>query len=368
MSSPNIDKDKADLASNDCISNDEKLQEKKDNGVKANAKNEIDLNKENHLLNKFFMLLTAICFLGTAYFVIDYNNYWNKFIDFKPEDYELPKVTDFILTIKCLPIIILAKIVCERYLSTLMYNFVLAEKYKDPLNEENFRLGLIYKKKLATNVFKIIWYTGIVTFGYFVFKDMPFFPYELLGNGDMEALFEKGDPQYLFFDKPAYFDFYYLASLAFVLTDLIWLLFIYEKRTDFHLMLLHHSVTISLVTFSYLFNLSQIGIIVFFLHDAIDILVYALRTVLNSNFSEPFKIAFSAVFLISYIYFRLYIFGKLIIVCYFGGIQWTAYHTLLWLFKCFLYTMHLYWVYEIIIRFCYLKTVDVGKEGTKKNK
>ena len=72
----------------------------------------------------------------------------------------------------------------------------------------------------------------------------------ILNISEMKNMFNIGEPGYLFWKKPEYFDYYYLGGLTFVLTDLIYLLFVYEMQSDFHLMLLHHSITLSLVVFS----------------------------------------------------------------------------------------------------------------------
>ena len=52
------------------------------------------------------------------------------------------------------------KIFFENYIFPLMYH-VLSAKYKDPTNEENFKMGMIYKKKLANNLFKVCYYSLI---------------------------------------------------------------------------------------------------------------------------------------------------------------------------------------------------------------
>jgi hypothetical protein len=339
-----------------------------DSSIDCKVKNNTQVQdleaKSETLINKFFMLLTAVCYIGTFIMVCLYDKYWEKTIMHKPKDYQLPKLSDFFYTLYIIPVLVLGKIFFEKFFADHMYQF-LSIKYKDPYNEELFKMGQVYKKKLSTSLFKVTYYTLVVLIGHYVLKDMCFFPQELFGNGSMIEMFKDGVPGYLFFDKPNFFNGYYLIGLAFVITDLIWLLFVYEYQSDFYLMLLHHSITISLVMFSYLTNLSQIGVIVFYLHDITDIFVYITRLVIYSDYSDFVKLIPCSLLLISYLFYRIYLFGKLILLVYFYLNDWNPYTSILWYFKCILMIMHVYWVSQIIKRFFYFKIEDVGKVNKK---
>lgn len=335
-------------------------QDAKSRHSKGKEKEEIDLNKEHNLLNRFFNFLTLICFAGTTYMVLNYENFWAERLIYKPENFVLPKLEDLYFTAYILPFIIASKLIFEKLFSGFMYS-ILAAKYKKIEDKENFNLGLIYKKKLTTNLYKVLYYTSISAFCYLMIRDSDFFPYELFGKGDMVNIFKNGDPGYLFFDKPSNFNLYYLINLAFVITDLIWLLFFYDSQSDFSLMILHHSITISLVTFSYLYNYSQIGVIVFFLHDLTDVFVYLIRIIINTDLIDAIKFTACGIFLFSYIFLRIYVFGKLIYVVGTLIQNWNMYAQILWYFKCILMIMHIYWVIQIINRFWHWTIIDVGK-------
>lgn len=329
-------------------------------------KKSIDLNKDNRYLNIFFHSLTCICYFGTIIMVMNYYEYWKVKLPYKPEAYEIPKFSDFYISLLSMPFIICFKIMFGKLFTSFMYKNFLADKYKDPSKEEDFKMGEVYKKKLTMNLFKATYYTLIVLFCFFSCRDAPYFPYELGGSGDMINIFQNGVPGYIFFYKPNLFIYYYQISLGYVFVDMIWLLFVYETQSDFPIMLLHHSITISLVVFSYISNFSQIGIIVFFLHDFTDIFVYLTRIVINTGIKDRYKYAFCALFLFLYIYARIYVFGKLIYLVGVNLNDWNMYSIVLWYFKCILMVMHIYWVYEIILRFCCRSITDVGK--VKKNK
>jgi hypothetical protein len=277
-----------------------------------------------------------------------------------PQGYEIPKVSDLVWTLYSLAFIVLVKISFERLMSNTVYSW-LSDKYKDHSNFEDYKLGLIYKKKLAASLFKVVYYTIIIIVGYSIMKNSDFFPSELGGSGEMINLFKNGVPGYLFFDKPAYFNSYYLCNLGFIITDLIWLLFIYETQSDFCLMLLHHSLAISLVSFSYLHNYSQIGIIVFFLHDLTDIFVYLVRIIINTNLTDRIKVAICIIFLAFYVYMRVYVFGKLLVITGLYMNDWNSFSLILYGFMCMLMLMHIYWIYQISCRLYLVKITDVGK-------
>jgi hypothetical protein len=318
------------------------------------------ITKDGSWLNKLFMILTLFCFAGNFFMIFKYDKYWEQILVYKPKDYEIPKLSDSKYLLMTLPIIIIGKIIFENYFSQKMYDF-LSKTYKNPMDEEMFKLGLVYKKKLASNLFKVTYHVTIVVIGHFILKDMKFFPQELLGNGNILNMFKEGVPGYLFFEKPVNFDAYYITGLSFVIVELIWLLFIYEFQSDFYIMLLLHSLSISMIIFSYLTNLSQIGIIVFYLHDLTDIFVYIVRIVIYSDYSDCIKVTPCVLLLVSFIFYRIYLFGKLILIVYLDINDWNPYSTILWYFLCVLLIIHIYWVSLIVKRFMFFKIEDVGK-------
>lgn len=229
----------------------------------------------------------------------------------------------------------------------------MSKKYKNPEDEANYLMGRIYVKKLSTNFFKLSFYTFMTIWGYKSLSQLDYFPVSLGGSGYIIKMFEPGYPDSFYHWKPEFFDWYYMTGLGFCITDLIWLVFIYELQSDFILMLLHHICTISLISFSYLTNFSNIGCIVLFLHDAGDVFVYITRIVINIEVKSIYQISTAIVLIIFFIYTRLYVFADLILSIYNGitwGMQWPD--TCLTLFLCFLYIMHVNWVYLIFRKIC----------------
>jgi hypothetical protein len=226
---------------------------------------------------------------------------------------------------------------------------LLAKKYQNIDDEANYSLGRVYVKKLSTNMFKLIFYIFMTVLGYILLKQLDYFPTSLGGKGYLMKIFESGYPGTFYHWKPDYFDFYYLTALGFCVTDLIWLVFVYELQSDFIMMLLHHICTISLLSFSFLTNYSNIGCIVLILHDIGDIFVYVTRIVINTDAKSFIKLSTATLFVLIFIYTRLFVFGELIYTIFKGitwGFKWPD--TSLTLFLCFLYIMHINWVYLIL--------------------
>jgi len=226
---------------------------------------------------------------------------------------------------------------------------IITRKYLDPSDEVNYQMGKVYIKKLSTNIFKLCFYTFMTIFGYYLLYQLDYFPTTLGGRGNMMKMFEPGYPDMYFHWKPNYFNIYYLTGLGFCLTDLIWLIFVYELQSDFVMMLLHHLCTISLIMFSFLTNYTNIGCIVLFLHDFGDIFVYITRLVINTDAQSYLKISTAVILVVVFIYTRLFVFGTLLYSIWSGmtwGFKWPD--TSLFLFLCFLYIMHVNWVYLIL--------------------
>ncbi len=241
------------------------------------------------------------------------------------------------------------KYVIELFLFPIFHRFLSNKEYLNEEDTEKYKLGLIYAKKNSSNFFKLCYYTLITLFGYYVLCDLPCFPRELLGKGELSNCFTGGYPDWMYHIKPELFNVYYLTALAFHLTDLIWLLWIYELQTDFKMMLVHHICTITLITFSYLCNYSNIGSIIIFLHDFGDIFVYIMRVFLNTKAPKILKTLTGFLLLIVWIYTRLYVLFGIIIEIYIGfstHFNWANVNLLT--FLCFLYVMHIIWVYHIL--------------------
>ena len=197
------------------------------------------------------------------------------------------------------------------------------KKYRFPDNDKDRQLGEKYRLKLPEHVFKGTIYIILTSFGYYILKDLDYFPKSLLGKGSLPNMFIKGYPHCFYLEKPPLFDFYYMFSLSYFSSDLIWLLFINDKQTDFIMMLLHHICTLSLIIFSYLVNYSNIGSIVLLLHVETDIFVHLTRFLIQTDLPEIIKNISGLLLVWNFLYVRIYVFGNIIYVL-FKYITWKT--------------------------------------------
>ena len=301
--------------------------------------------KEGIFWNTFWfmcIILSIVLISISCFFTNDFNNNIRKY----NSKYRWPKLTDLIPSLYLLPMIIVYKLFIE-YISKDFVEYCLSKKYKHPKLKE---LKDKYRLKLSRHLYKITFYTGITIFGYYVLKDLPYFPKSMGGKGYMPAMFLPGFPNSYFHEKPPLFDFYYNLNLAYFFCDFIFLL-ISERQSDFINMLLHHICTISLIIFSFMTNYSNIGCLVIFCHMQSDILGHAIRFVVQTDL-PIFIIGLTGIsFLSNFIYMRQYVFGEMIYTIYKYIIwKWDIITFMLWLFLVILYIMHFRWSAILLVK------------------
>lgn len=291
-----------------------------------------------------WIALIIVTIIGTTMLCLNTQKFITKLRHLNPE-YPFPSMSDISFCLILLTIIMTFKIIIE---SALMHitEKIMDKKFFEPGQDE---IRKILKRKLAINMFKFIYYSSATVFGYYVLLRCDYFPKELGGNGHMRNMFSNGYPNSFYFEKPKFLNLYYFVCLSYSFVDLIWLIFIYDRQSDFWNMLLHHLCTSSLIIFSYVTNYSNIGSIVLFLHNATDVVVYAYRIVLYCQVSSIPRTCLLISVLFAFIYGRLFGFGKLIYTSYktvtweWGWVEWS-----LWGFLAFLYIMHANWTFIIL--------------------
>ncbi len=104
---------------------------------------------------------------------------------------------------------------------------------------------------------------------------------------------------------------YYMLQLAYHAHSLLWQLSL-PSRNDFAEMVLHHICAVFLVAFSYLTNHTRSGTIVFLLHDAGDIVAYAIKASVDTPYTTV-TLTFYAALLAVWGYTRLYLFPVFVV-------------------------------------------------------
>jgi len=255
------------------------------------------------------------------------------------------------------------KYLTERISSTFT-DCLISKKYKNEdmsLTEE----GKLYAKKIRTNIFKTLWNLFNTILGHYILNQCKYFPKELFGDGDINTIFEGTYPNLYFHYKPKFFDILYLMNLSYYIMDLLNLLFVNEQQSDFYMMVIHHLSSIFLITFSYWANLSNIGSIIFHLHNIGNVLVYFVRITMYSEISSAFKGSMAVVLIIVWIYTRLIVLPKLVIIVYTDIPIWNWVIVYTWILTNMLIVMHVYWVVEILKKLFLLifdnKVEDISK-------
>ena len=192
-------------------------------------------------------------------------------------------------------------------------------------------------------------YLILTIHSYFIYDQFDFFPKELFGHGNMNNLFINGFHSLNLFARPKYFDFHYLVNLAYTFADFFCIVFIYDKQTDILVMTIHHFCTVMLIFFSYYNRFDSIGSIILYLHNLSDVIVYLGRVMLYTNAPGICKKLFSVCLLSSFIYFRLFVFGK-VIYGYFAYITWETFYLKNFFLIALvgLYILHCIWTYKLV--------------------
>lgn len=292
-----------------------------------------------------FIGLIFATFIAGVIITIQSRKY-NDFLFKLDPNYYFPTILEIVMNTTILTFILLiGKILIEKAFYTITEQ-ILDKKYEEKKYQPEKNKA---KRKLAINILKFFHYLIVTIHSYFIYNKLDCFPWELFGNGNMKNLYSKGVYSLSFFERPPLFDFHYYVNLAYTFADLICVVFIYDKQTDILVMSFHHFCTIVLIIFSYYNHFDSIGAIILYLHNFSDIFVYIGRVLLYTKSPGFIKKIFSVCLLSSFVYCRLFVYGKLI-YGYFTYLNWETFY----LNRAFqvalicLYVLHCTWTYKLI--------------------
>ena len=307
--------------------------------VRSNLTNEKD---DNIWCNpyKFFL---CVCIASFFLLVRDVNKFRNKISNLNPT-YKLPTITDLKPCIFLIPIIILIRVISKQFLIPFSIK-IMKKSYRFAKTNKDKELFEKYKIKLPEHILKLTFYLTMTVFGYFILRDLDYFPKSLLGNGSMQNMFIKGYPNCFYLIKPKFLDIYYMIYLSYFFSNLILLLFINDNQTDFIDMLLYHACMIPLIIFIYFTNYSNVGCIVLFLHIETDIFFHLTKFLFQTDVYEIFKNISGALLIFNFLYMRIYVLGDIIYTLYFYmDWEWDTVTFYFFAFLIILYAIHINWI------------------------
>ncbi|KAI9355917.1 TLC domain-containing protein [Zopfochytrium polystomum] len=210
--------------------------------------------------------------------------------------------------------------------------------------------------RFASVFFKLLFFIAITAAGLIILHDEPFFP-AALGGGRAASPANAFPPP-----RPPPRLLLLLLRLGYHAHSLLYMVTLEpERRLDFGEMLLHHLVTVALISLSYLGGQMRIGCLILFLHDASDISSYMIKSVVDTG-RTLLTLSVYLFLLASWGYCRLYVFPFLIIATIMRTdvpfVDTTVRYVFVGLLLC-LQALHLYW---------YSLFLDMGMEYLKSGK
>jgi len=279
-----------------------------------------------------------------------------------PHLFSLPTKTELLLSLGFTILITSLRFLLSYFLlKSLGDNLLSLNKWKEP-KEKKFRI-----ERFAAVVFKFVYFSCITIWGFYLLSSREWFPTFLGGEGDIKKCYEDYPNQVI----PEEIRIYFLFQLAYHCHSLIFQ-FILPHRNDFMEMVLHHNCAIFLLLFSYFMNFVRIGTIVLFIHDVGDILTYATKALVDTQYV---KLAVVVYFILMafWLYLRLYIFPFYII---YSTITQTPEFVLQNLFFSYfflnillvlLFVLHVYWFFLLIAMFCGFSKTGEAKDFNAEN-
>lgn len=150
------------------------------------------------------------------------------------------------------------------------------------LNKEkkNEAVRIITTNKMSKNLFSTLYFSCLVTYGYFLLSKTEYFPAEM--GGSYTNSLKDMWTDFPIPSNPAYHrqvTWYYLLSFGYHIKSLYTLIVENNlaRRKDFIEMLIHHMCTILLYFMSYYVGMTKLGSLVMFIHDWADVTTSSIK-------------------------------------------------------------------------------------------
>jgi hypothetical protein len=198
-------------------------------------------------------------------------------------------------------------------------------------------------------LFKCCYYSAMTVWAISFLGGKTWVPRVLGGSGETRFCWTDGIPFQPIDDDLRHF---YLTAIGYHLCEVVAHIMDFGLP-DFWEMLLHHTVTAFLVSYSYLLNYVRIGSLVLVLHGSTDIFIYLSKFLVDTGNVYSTAVSYFSLVL-SYAWFRIYVFPTYVMKsAWIESLQVAGADLPAWGFLnfslCVLLLLHMYW-FSLIIK------------------
>lgn len=151
-------------------------------------------------------------------------------------------------------------------------------------------------------MFDVVYYTCTTIIGYLIIRKTDFLPNYLGGSGSCSNIYV-GHPKV---QDIKFLNLYYQIQAGSHLYTFINQIWCKRNDTKFYEYALHHGLALFLIWFSYMMNLTQVGILVLILHDPADVFLILARAYTDYKFRKKYvNIAIYTICYLTWVYTRV---------------------------------------------------------------
>ncbi|SOV24776.1 translocation associated membrane protein, putative [Plasmodium sp. DRC-Itaito] len=111
-----------------------------------------------------------------------------------------------------------------------------------------------------------------------------------------------------------YVYYFYILQISYWFSCLFYLNY-ERRRKDYYVFVLHHLSTIILLTYSHVLNFWRVGLLILFIHDIVDIVLYLSKLLNYTNLkNRMFLTFFYILFVLYYFFFRIFLYFYYIVL------------------------------------------------------
>ena len=251
--------------------------------------------RENISPSQLFFLLIMIPMASFAPILYESCSNFYKYRELERPDYDNAKWSDFLLVLVISPFFTLAKHIANK-LSRGYFHSKLKVKYQGEALELKIN-------KSTRNFFKVFYFGFITLLGFYVYSDTNYQSGLMFGSGNLRYV----SSDWPYTKIPRLLKLYYMIGMSYHFEDSVHHLF-NPAQNDFFEMLLHHYITLLLITGSYMTNKWNHGISVMIQMDNGDSVGGMIKAFMDFV-PVPLVLINYFVLLYCWIYFRVFIFA-----------------------------------------------------------